>query len=550
MKLINYSKVRRSAQSDLKKYERLGIKLFTAALKLQAKPNPSPLPMQEAYIKFYQTVFVESAKQEFNRIRQDNREKAYVPDDFFLNTWREWIKDWVLQNLGNLITGVNDNTLEQIQNILGEGVEQGLNPFQIERLLLEQIPNIARARAIARTESTRAYNEGKKRSAEDWAKQTGTTLWKLWIHGGSREPRFQHIQAQDKPIRADQPFVFTTKGVEVFMDKPGDQKGGAAQTINCSCVVVYISEAYARRNFPETFNNNLPVIATQTMQQQANDDLYLQNQRLSDSLIASEQSKAINEKAKNILQYSNGVSENMNKNNSLIALRTIKDKSPDGARKFANRTLGEGEFLSSSSLRIGGGMDKNQNGNAIMNGKYMNIEINKDSVVEFRKINALINNEEINDLVKNQGFRFSRIKQKRTKDIDVVLDENGKVFAFKDKKGNFSKWTVRSSDGKNIAPTITHESAHLMQAFKDFNEFGEKGGAQIWEQIFTKNKLSIFDAPTHYGKTNSLEFFAETFSAYVYDNQRLKQLHPKVYDTFLEYLDKIGVDFKTIRIAQ
>lgn len=260
MKLINYSKVRRSAQSDLKKYERLGIKLFTAALKLQAKPNPSPLPMQEAYIKFYQTVFVESAKQEFNRIRQDNREKAYVPDDFFLNTWREWIKDWVLQNLGNLITGVNDNTLEQIQKILGEGVEQGLNPFQIERLLLQEIPNIARARAIARTESTRAYNEGKKRSAEDWAKQTGTTLWKLWIHGGAKEPRFQHIQAQDKPIRADQPFVFTTKGVEVFMDKPGDQKGGAAQTINCSCVVVYISEAYARRNFPNAFVGLPPLI--------------------------------------------------------------------------------------------------------------------------------------------------------------------------------------------------------------------------------------------------------------------------------------------------
>ena len=254
MKLINYSKVRRSAQSDLKKYERLGIKLFTAALKLQAKPNPSPLPMQEAYIKFYQTVFVESAKQEFNRIRQDNREKAYVPDDFFLNTWREWIKDWVLQNLGNLITGVNDNTLEQIQKILGEGIEQGLNPFQLEKLLLEQIPNIARARAIARTESTRAYNEGKKRSAQDWASQTGTTLWKLWIHGGSREPRFQHIQAQNKPIPANGFFDFLTpKGEVVLMDKPGDINGGPSQTINCSCVVVYISEAYARRNFPEWF---------------------------------------------------------------------------------------------------------------------------------------------------------------------------------------------------------------------------------------------------------------------------------------------------------
>ena len=259
MRLINYSKVRRSAATDLKKYERLGVKIFTDALKLQAKPNPSPLPMQEAYVKFYQTVFVDSAKKEFDRIRQDNREKAFVPDDFFLNTWKEWIRDWVLQNLGGLITDVNDNTLKQIQQTLGEGIEQGLNPFQLEKLLFEQIPNINRARAIARTESTRAYNEGKKRSATDWANQTGTILWKLWIHGGAKEPRFQHIQAQNKPIRADQPFVFTTKGVEVFMDKPGDVNGGAAQTINCSCVVVYISEAYARRNFPDAFTNLPPI---------------------------------------------------------------------------------------------------------------------------------------------------------------------------------------------------------------------------------------------------------------------------------------------------
>jgi len=260
MRLINYSKVRRSAATDLKKYERLGVKMFTDALKLQAKPNPSPLPMQEAYVKFYQTVFVDSAKKEFDRIRQDNREKAFVPDDFFLNTWKEWIREWVLQNLGGLIKDVNDNTLKQIQDVLADGIEQGLNPFQLEKLLFDQIPNINRARAIARTESTRAYNEGKKKSAQDWANQTGTILWKLWIHGGSKEPRFQHIQAQDKPIRADQPFVFTTKGVEVFMDKPGDVNGGAAQTINCSCVVVYVSEAYARRNFPQTFTNLPPLV--------------------------------------------------------------------------------------------------------------------------------------------------------------------------------------------------------------------------------------------------------------------------------------------------
>jgi len=335
------------------------------------------------------------------------------------------------------------------------------------------------------------------------------------------------------------------------MDKPGDQKGGAAQTINCSCVVVYISEAYARRNFPNTFNNTLPVIATQTIQAQESNDLFNQNQILSDSLIASEQSKAINEKAKTILKYSNGVSENMNKNNSLLAIRTRADKSPEGARAFANRTLGEGEFLASSSYRIGGGMDAREAGNANMSGKYMNIVINKDSTIEFKRVNSLINNQEIDDLVKNQGFKYSKIKQKTTKDIEVVLDRKGEIIAYKDKNGNFSKWSVGSSStNKNIAPTITHESAHLMQAFKDFNEFGERGGDEIWQRIFTKNKLTIFDAPTHYGKTNSKEFFAETFAAYVYDNKRLKEMHPKVYNTFLEYLNEIGVDLKTIKIAE
>lgn len=260
MRKLNYSKIRRSAQADLKKYERLGVKIFTEALKLQAVPNPSPLPMQKAYVDFYQAVFVDSAKKEFNRIRQDNKEKAFVPDDFFLNTWREWIKDWTLQNLGTLITAVNDNTREKIQAVLGEGVEQGLNPFQIERLLLETIPDIKRARAIARTESTRAFNEGKKKSAEDWSNQTGTNLWKLWIHGGAREPRFQHIQAQNKPIPANSFFEFTSPKIGVVqMDKPGDIKGGAAQTVNCSCVVVYVSEAYARRNFPDAFTNLPPI---------------------------------------------------------------------------------------------------------------------------------------------------------------------------------------------------------------------------------------------------------------------------------------------------
>jgi hypothetical protein len=253
MNKINYSKVRRSAQADLKKYERLGVKIFTEALKEQAKPVVPLLPMQDAYVKFYQAVFVDSATKEFNRIRQDNREKKFLPDDFFLSTWLEFIKNWVIVNLGQLIFDVTNTSQNQVNDIIAQGIEDGLTPRQIEELLIEKIPDIKRARAIARTEATRAYNEGKKRSAQDWANQTGTQLWKIWIHGGAKEPRIQHIQAQNKPIRFDQPFVFFTNGVQVLMDKPGDLNGGAAQTINCSCVVVYVSESYARRYFKDTF---------------------------------------------------------------------------------------------------------------------------------------------------------------------------------------------------------------------------------------------------------------------------------------------------------
>ena len=253
MRTLNYSKIRRSTQADLRKYERLGVKIFTEALKEQAKPVVPLMPMQEAYIKFYQAVFIDSATKEFNRIRQDNREKKFLPDNFFVSTWLEFIKNWVIQNLGQLIFDVTDTSQKRVNEIVAQGIQEGLNPRQIEDRLLREIPDIKRARAIARTESTRAYNEGKKKSAQDWATQTGVNLWKLWIHGGAKEPRIQHILAQDKPIRFDQPFVFNSNGFQVLMDKPGDLNGGPAQTINCSCVVVYVSESYARRNFPKSF---------------------------------------------------------------------------------------------------------------------------------------------------------------------------------------------------------------------------------------------------------------------------------------------------------
>lgn len=245
---LNLERLRRSNNARLRQYERFGIRVFTEALKLQAVPNPSAMPMQEAYIRFYQEVFVDSAKREYNRIRM--QEKAFVPSDFFLNTWREWIKSWVIENLGFLITEVTETTRKRVQAILGDAIEQGLNPTQTQDLLLQEIPDIKRARAIARTESTRANNIAKKRSASEYANESGDRMYKVWIWSGSREPRVEHFELQNKPIRADEYFV----GINgKLLDIPGDINGGPENTVNCGCSVVYISERLARRRYPESF---------------------------------------------------------------------------------------------------------------------------------------------------------------------------------------------------------------------------------------------------------------------------------------------------------
>ena len=247
MKRINLSKVRKANLRLMQKYERFGVKVFTKALKEQAKPVFDPEPMKRAYIEFYQYVFVDSAKREWNQIRIQNPRKAFVPDGFFLATWKEWIKLWVVDNLGWLIQDVNNNTRSQIQSILADSLEVGLQPFEIADRLERLIPKRSRALAIARTEGTRANNMGKERSAEDWERETGATLFKKWVHGGSREPRPEHVsQGSSKPIPKGD--LFPLGG---GMTKPGDPNGGASQTINCSCTIVYMQESYVRQYYPD-----------------------------------------------------------------------------------------------------------------------------------------------------------------------------------------------------------------------------------------------------------------------------------------------------------
>jgi hypothetical protein len=245
MKRISLARTRRQNDRELRQYERFGTRLFLKALKEQAN-GFDPKIMKDAYIEFYERVFVASAKREWNQIRVIN-EKNFVPDGFFLTTWKAFIGNYVVQNLNEVYNRVNDNTFKIIEGTLAKAVEEGLNPFQTRRLLETMVGSRKRALAIARTESTRANALGKKESARQWSNETGQELWKTWIHGGSKEPRESHLMMQALgPIRSDQLFP-----IGGGMDLPGDVSAPPSETVNCSCTVQFVSEDYVRRFHPE-----------------------------------------------------------------------------------------------------------------------------------------------------------------------------------------------------------------------------------------------------------------------------------------------------------
>ena len=242
--------VRRLNNKASIQYERFGTKIFFEALKKQAVEY-DPMIMVQAYIDFYQYTFVLAARNEYNRIRtQEAKTKDFSISDFFLNTWKNFIKTWVLQNQMQIIAGVNDNTLKMIREITAESLQNYENPSTIASKLISLIGSKSRALAIARTEGTTAYNMGTQRSALDWQAVSGDVMYKVWIHSGSkRDPRITHIQAQNKPIPMNDNFNIGG----VAMSMPGDKNGGASNIINCGCTTVYLSERLARKRFPKSF---------------------------------------------------------------------------------------------------------------------------------------------------------------------------------------------------------------------------------------------------------------------------------------------------------
>ena len=74
MPRLNIRKIQLENARDMKRFERIGMRIFRKALIDQSTENPDPRIMENAYVQFYQEVFVYSAKKEYDRIRKQENQ--------------------------------------------------------------------------------------------------------------------------------------------------------------------------------------------------------------------------------------------------------------------------------------------------------------------------------------------------------------------------------------------------------------------------------------------------------------------------------------------
>ena len=95
-----------------------------------------------------------------------------------------------------------------------------------------------RAATIARTETHSAASYANHSVAKN---MNIPDLEKQWISVSDGRTRSHHSAVSGTRIPMDEDFVVNVNGISYSMSKPSDPRGGAINTINCRCVLLYVS---------------------------------------------------------------------------------------------------------------------------------------------------------------------------------------------------------------------------------------------------------------------------------------------------------------------
>ena len=139
-----------------------------------------------------------------------------------------------------ILTGISVRMANRISKIIEQGRLDNLTLPQIAKLVSDKFLPISRARAalIARTETHSAASFANHTYHQTVQADLGVKMLKKWVATNDARTRPTHASASGQIVDMDEDF--TVGGVS--MGFAGDSRGGAANVVNCRCVIVYADE--------------------------------------------------------------------------------------------------------------------------------------------------------------------------------------------------------------------------------------------------------------------------------------------------------------------
>lgn len=201
--------------------------------------------LTKALKKVYLDIGLKYGKHVVNDIQKfiNKETKARKPYPLFSEAFMRMINQFMSNRGGKKVVRLTKTMTDKVVNQIKKAQEQGESIDEMVKRIKKEVnkSNFYRYEAmrIARTESLFAMNSAKQLSFEN----TDLVMMKVWIHGGSSNPRDGHLRMDGVKVAENDYFVMPNGE---RMKYPGDMSASASQVINCSCTFGY--EALRDRN--------------------------------------------------------------------------------------------------------------------------------------------------------------------------------------------------------------------------------------------------------------------------------------------------------------
>ena len=225
-------------------FEQPIVKLFDNTLNMIIEPaleylpdiEPEAIkrdPLEEAYVKTYQSVGVWFAKE----TKAEIAKSTSAEEDLWLSRLEEFAKTEAGERITEVWGYTKEKYVDIVRKALAETVEEGYDPNVAKKRIVEKVREAYseftswRAMRIARTEIVSASNAGSLEGAMV-VKDQMQKVWETFIDGETRQ---SHLEANGQVREMDEPFVVGGEDLNF----PGDPSGSAENVINCRCTVTY-----------------------------------------------------------------------------------------------------------------------------------------------------------------------------------------------------------------------------------------------------------------------------------------------------------------------